>query len=346
MTRGWQWAALIGASAILGGGLLTLQAPAALLLGPMLCAVAAGIGGAAIRVPRWAFLGAQIVIGCLCARSVTAGILVTIAANWSPILAVVAGTLVSAFLVGLTLSRFGRLPGTTAAWGSSPGGASAMVAMAAEFGADPRLVAFMQYLRVILVTLSASMVSRLLIGARAGEGAPVALDFSSLPPLGPFALTLGVGALGYGLARAARLPAGAMLGPLLVGAVAHGAGWVEITLPDPLLAVTYATVGWYVGLSFTLTTVRHAFFALPKLLVATGALILLCGGSAWALTRLEGVDPLTAYLATSPGGLDSMAIIAVGSHADIGFVMAMQTLRLVLVILTGPTLAKLIVKLS
>ena len=42
------------------------------------------------------------------------------------------------------------LPGTTAVWGSSPGAATAMVLMAEAFGADARLVAFMQYLRVDL----------------------------------------------------------------------------------------------------------------------------------------------------------------------------------------------------
>jgi membrane AbrB-like protein len=55
-----------------------------------------------------------------------------------------------------------------------------------------------------------------------------------------------------------------------------------------------------------------------------------------------GIDPLTAYLATSPGGLDSIAVIATGSRADVPFVLAMQTMRLFFVILTGPPIARLI----
>ena len=35
-----------------------------------------------------------------------------------------------------------------------------------------------------------------------------------------------------------------------------------------------------------------------------------CGLLAWCLMRLGHIDALTAYLATSPGGLDSVAIIA------------------------------------
>ena len=41
---------------------------------------------------------------------------------------------------------------------------------------------------------------------------------------------------------------------------------------------------------------------------------------------------------------DSVAIIAIGSHADVSFVLAIQTLRLFLIILVGPPLARLIAR--
>ena len=63
-----------------------------------------------------------------------------------------------------------------------------------------------------------------------------------------------------------------------------------------------------------------------------------------SLVRVLHTDALTAYLATSPGGLDSVAAIAADSRADVPFVMALQTLRLVIVVLTGPLLARLLSK--
>ena len=51
---------------------------------------------------------------------------------------------------------------------------------------------------------------------------------------------------------------------------------------------------------------------------------------------------MTAYLATSPGGIDTVAIIAAGSRADMSFIMAMQTLRLFSILLAGPLLARFI----
>jgi membrane AbrB-like protein len=73
-------------------------------------------------------------------------------------------------------------------------------------------------------------------------------------------------------------------------------------------------------------------------------LILLCGGLAALLVMLAGVDPLTAYLATSPGGADSVAIIAASTKVDLPFVMAMQAARLIVVILTGPSLMRLVAR--
>ena len=59
------------------------------------------------------------------------------------------------------------------------------------------------------------------------------------------------------------------------------------------------------------------------------------------LVFVLGIDPLTAYLATSPGSLDSVAVIAASSNVDIAFVMTLQTARLILVTFIGPWLARL-----
>ena len=120
---------------------------------------------------------------------------------------------------------------------------------------------------------------------------------------------------------------------------------MTISLPPWLLVAAFSLIGWWVGLRFTRETVRYAFRALPVMLAGIVALILLCGLSAVMLVWLVGTDPLTAYLATTPGGLDAIAIIAVGSNANISFVLALQTVRLFVVIVTGPMIAKLICRL-
>ena len=76
------------------------------------------------------------------------------------------------------------------------------------------------------------------------------------------------------------------------------------------------------------------------MLASIAALIAACAGLGWVLAQVAHIDALTAYLATSPGGADSIAIIAAGTPVDVPLVMAIQTGRFVAVLIFGPALAK------
>jgi uncharacterized protein len=121
---------------------------------------------------------------------------------------------------------------------------------------------------------------------------------------------------------------------------------MTITLPPWLLAIAYALVGWSIGFRFTREIVLYAGRQVPRMLASIFTLIAMCGGLAFALHEAAGTDALTAYLATSPGGADAVAIIAASSPVDVPFVMAMQIGRLLIVILIGPSLARMIARLS
>lgn len=334
------WAALVSVSVLLGWALGRAGFPAAFLLGPMLVAIVFGVRGAPIRVPRLGFLAAQAIVGCLVAHSVTGEIVATLREDGFVILAVVLVTVAVSAVVGAVLTRLQVLPGTTAAWGSSPGGAAAMVAMAEAYGSDARLVAFMQYVRVAVVVVSASLAARLLADA----GAVAAVPDGPAPTVSAIAATLAIAVVGAAGATLLRLPSAALIGPMLLGATLHAFGLLDLALPEPILAAAYAGIGWYVGLRFTRETLATALHALPGILAATLAIVLICAAWAWGLTGLLAIDYLTAFLATSPGGLDSVAIIAVGSQVDVSFVLAVQTLRLLVVLATGPFLARWIAR--
>jgi membrane AbrB-like protein len=242
------------------------------------------------------------------------------------------------------LTRWQVLPGTTAVWGSSPGGASAMVIMSEAYGADSRLVAFMQYLRVAFVAVGASLISRLWVAADGAEPPPLNLFPEVDWPA--FAATAAFAALcAYGVVRF-RIQGGTILLPLFLGAVLQGVGLLKIELPMWMLAIAYALIGWSIGLRFTRSIIKHAARAFLRVSGSILLLMGLCGCMAFALHVFAGVDPLTAYLATSPGGADSVAIIAASSDVDVPFVMAMQTGRLLIIVLIGPMLARFIARRS
>jgi membrane AbrB-like protein len=333
------WAALLAASLLVGGLLQRQGFPAAFFVGAMACAVVFALSGAGLAPPRKLFLAAQSLLGCAVAESVTGAIVVTIAKDWAAVSLITASTILAGGLVGWTLVKARALPGTTAAWGSAPGGASAMVAMAEAYGADARLVALMHYLRIVIVVLTASVVAHLLSGSvpPAVAAAPATLAFGDWPPLlATLALAAGGGFLGYRL----KVPAGALLVPMLLAGALHACDLVTFHEPLWLKAAAAMGIGWYVGLGFNRKLLLFAFRLLPRILLSIVLLIGLCALSAWLLVVITHADPLTAYLATTPGGLDSVVLIAMGGEADVALVVAVQTLRLFAVILAGPAIAR------
>ncbi|MGN6142561.1 MAG: AbrB family transcriptional regulator [Mesorhizobium sp.] len=338
-----QWLFILVLSLLGAGALEAAALPAALLIGPMLAGIVAGINGATVRVPRLAFGAAQAIVGCLVAASISPGIFPTFAADWPLILGAVAATLIASSVLGWLISRWRILPGTTAVWGSSPGAATAMVLMAGAFGADQRLVAFMQYLRVIFVSMAAAVLARLWVDT-SGVEVPAIVWFPTIDPK-PFAATLLIALIGASAGRLLKLPSPYFLGTMILGTVLHLGAGIDFQLPQWLLAVSYAAVGWAIGLNFTMPILRHATRALPQIVAAILVLIAVCGGVAWLISRTLGIDPLTAYLATSPGGMDSIAIIAAAAdNVDISFVMALQTVRFLIVLVLGPSMARLIAR--
>ena len=294
-----RWAVLVALSLGLVVGLEAAGIPAALLLAPMAAGILIASTGGKLRVAGPAFQVAQGIVGCMIAGSITPTILSAVAAHWVLLLSIILAVIVGSSLQGWLLARWRVLPGSAAVWGSSPGAASAMTLMAGAHGADMRLVAFMQYLRVVFVALAATSVARIWIDPRATTVA--GLDW--LPPVSPLGLaeTLALAGLGGALGRRLKIPAGSLLVPLVVGAVLHGTGLIALDLPPWVLAPSYMMIGWNIGLGFTPAVLGHAARALPRVVLAILVQITTCAGLAYLLTRLLGVDPLTAYLATSPG---------------------------------------------
>ncbi|MCF3640554.1 AbrB family transcriptional regulator [Rhizobium sp. TRM95111] len=333
-----QWVLLAALSLVIAVPLEYADFPAALLIGPMLAGILVAVGGGSIRLPAPFFFFVQIVLAMMIAGTVSPELVGTFAANWPLFLAVVLSVIAMSTLCGWLLGRTAILPGTTAIWGSSAGAASTMLVMADAYGADVRLVAFMQYLRVVMVASLATVVAHFAAPQTAAQ---------DVPWFGPFepaalALTLAVGIGGGFLGTMLRVPAGAFLMPFVLGAALNFSGHLTVELPQWLLALSFALLGWRIGLGFTRSILLHARRALFPTFASIVVLIGFCGTLALLLIVLLGVDPLTAYLATSPGGLDSVAVIAASSDVDLSFVMALQTSRLVIITLIGPAVARFV----
>ncbi|QPO13915.1 AbrB family transcriptional regulator [Thalassospira sp. A40-3] len=343
MPKPVQWLLLISTSVVFSVLLHHWKVPASLLVGPMIIGILMGTNGATIAAPKQLYLGAQSVLGVMIGGSMTIGILTSFATDWPMILGVTGITLLASSFLGWILCVKQVLPGTAGIWGSTPGAASAMVIMADAFGADARLVAFMQYVRVVIVVGVASSVANFWVDPETLAAMGPHDWFPAFDPVG-FALTLSLVVACCFVGQKVRLPSGPLLVPIIVTMILHVSGFFDVVLPEWFLGLTYAMIGWVIGLKFTPPVLRHAAHALPKILLSIFVLISFCAGISGLLVYFMDIDPLTAYLATSPGGLDSVAIIAASTNVDLSFILVLQATRFFMVLAFGPPLARLVAR--
>jgi membrane AbrB-like protein len=312
-----------------------IGAPAALLLGPLAVGMIFGLCGARTRLPVAVRASGQAVIGCIIAVAIGGSVGPALLTSL-PILAASSGAIL-ALSMGLaaTLTWARWFDGPTAVWGLAPGGAAAMVSLAEDFGANAQVTALMQYIRILFAAASAILVSHFVAPA-----APAHVDVDWFPAVSLRGIvdTLVLAAAGFLAARLTGFRPAIFLLPGLGGAALFAAGWVDPALPPTLVLPAYAVVGLSIGLSFTRPTLAACFRQLHRIAASVVMLLALCAAVGVVMSVGFGVDPLTAYLSTSPGGIDAVLIVASSHHLDLSFVLAAQMSRLLLTLVAGPAI--------
>ncbi len=334
-----RWILLLAATAVAGRLLDLAGVPSAYLFAALLVGLGVAlIAPGTVEVAPGVFTAAQALTGVVLGAYLQASSLRAVAGAWLPVAVVSAATLALSVLAGKALARTTGLDEPTAALGMVAGGASGIVAMATELGADDRLVAFMQYLRVLVVVLLTPVLAALLFGD-AGGGAPPPTHWLAQPH--DWLITLLAAPAGVLAGRALRLPAGTLLGPMAVaGALTLTGALGAFVVPGLVREAAFVGIGLQVGLRFTVAIVREVGRLLVPVLLTVLALLVACFGLALCLAPAADVSRLDAYLATTPGGLYAVLAVAFGAHADTTFILAVQGLRLLVMVLLAPLVVR------
>lgn len=343
------WLALGGVAFALGEAASLIGLPAPHLLVALVVGAAAALSGAVKRqLPKPAAVASQAGIGVLMGSYVTPAALQSAGATALPMMAVTVLTIGLCLMAGALLARWGRTSLAEGALSLVPGGSAAIVAAADDLGADSRLVAFSQYLRVALVAFTAPVVATAMHPATDGStgagGAPLWVDPHRILHLSqgahqlPGLLMLGaVCILGVRAGRRFSMPAPALLGPMVVTALFVFTGTAQGFAPDGVLrSLLFALVGLEVGLRFTWASVRSIGRLFPHVLFWTMAVCLACGGLAWAFSAALGLPLVDAYLATTPGGINAVLATAASMDANLPAISTVQSTRLLIVMLVTP----------
>jgi uncharacterized protein len=296
-----------------------------------------------IELPRAVSFGAQGVVGTALGAGFTLGTLQLLGRHPVVSVFVVVSILAIGAFNGWLLWRFTRLDVATAFLGTMPGAISSMVAMSESLRADPRLVAVMQYARLLLILISLSLVTPIVSGlspsyvdqrpAITGILLPADFVWWKLTILAVLACVGGfTGAWG-------RIPAGAFVIPTVLYCLLELSGVQPGRLPGPVTAAAYLVMGLHIGCRFRRSTIAAGR---NILLPVCGTTLLLLAGSfflAWILTLKMGLDPLHAYLAVTPS-IDAVAAVAAELEGDSGVVFTLHLARFLCALIFAPWLVR------
>ena len=215
-----------------------------------------------------------------------------------------------------------------------------MPVLAQELGADYRYVALSQYLRLLAVSFTLPLLTPFLglySQGTAAQSDPGTFTWTS------WLVMILIIVLGEPIGKLLRLPAAGFLAPLFLTVTAlfllpEG---TSLLPPDAVRVAAFLAIGWMAGGGLSTTALTSFARQLPITIAFIAILLTGCAAMAWVLHAWLGVSYLDAYLATTPGGLET--VLALAGEANSGPVVAsVQIIRLLFVLIIAGWLPQLI----
>ena len=340
--RNISWLLVVVVTAVVSVVLALIGLPSPVLFGSlvggMVCALTRR---EELTLPKATMTVGQGVIGVVIGAMVDLATIRALGGDWAVILGVLVATLVVSVLLGQALRLHRGVSGVTSAFAFIAGGASGIVALARDLGSDERVVTVIQYLRVLLILLAMPVITTVVFRPGQVEHGQAPQAAHSPWWVGTLFVLLCL-PTGYALGRLTRLPSASLLGPLLVAVALSITGWFgPVEVPEVLQNLGYALIGVQIGLRFTRRSLLSIAKMLPLAVLLILAIIAACAGLGVLLAQVTGVSQLDAYLATTPGGLYAVLATAAESGSNVTFVLAVQVLRVFVMLLLAPLLARL-----
>ena len=335
--RRFDFAAVARAMAIgaVGGAVFAwLEAPLAWMIGAMCATTIASVAGVDVRMLPALRQFMIAVLGVMLGSAFHPEIVEQMA-RWSLSLSVLFVYMV--MIAGLVMLYFRKVMGydpATAYFSAIPGGLNEMVVVGGTMGGDDRTIALTHASRILLVVMVIPFWFRLVEGYQPSAASAGAL-FATIPAFDLDVMAL-CGVVGFFAARLVKMPAPALIGPMVMSAAAQLTGVTTSRPPVELINIAQVVVGTGIGCRFAGVSMARMARAMAA---AAGSTVIMVGSAvAFAVALHAAIDlPAEALvLAFAPVGLAEMTLIALSLGIDPAFVSTHHVVRIFLVVVLAP----------
>ena len=231
--------------------------------------------------------------------------------------------------------RLGRYDPVTAFFCSAPGGLLESIAMGEARGCDIQLLTLQQFLRIIVVIMIVPMLMSLWIGAPVGSAAGVQITHGVQADMTVQQVMIGVAVViaGLGLGLKLKIPAGQLMGPLLVAAAVSLSGLTTPQLPEGLITIAQMVIGTALGSRFAGLKRDMLVRGISLSFASVTALLLIALAICLILQKFQPLPFDVLLISFAPGGLTEMSLIALSLNANPALVSLHHMYRIILTVL-------------
>lgn len=327
--------------------------PAGSLLGAMFFVMIISIFWGNCFIPKCMITAVRISAGTFIGCRILRSSLLSLKKIFAPMLFFVFFMIILSIFSGFVIYNTSGIHKATAFFACAPGGLTDMSLISEEFGSDMSNVVLLQFIRVIgCMTFIPFVVKR--IGRRKTKNNNysckkiISLDLQSCEYKSctnktiNFFFTILIGFIGGFIGLTMSIPAGEMIGAFIFVAF-FNIFVFRLSMPEKIKRGIQILIGAVVGSGMTMDNVLGLKnLIVPAVMVA---IFLLTIGIfiGFLLNKIWNIDINTALVATSPGGLTEMSLIASDVGADVSVVTSLHFARILAVIIIYPIIIKLVI---
>jgi membrane AbrB-like protein len=325
----WSWSYLVAAA----GGLLFvwLALPLPWLLGALTVVLVLSVTGRPIEQPQALVLPVRSLLGVAIGSSFTPDLIGKAGAATVSLLLLIPYTVLITLMGTFLLVRLARFDRATAFFSSAPGGLADMMLYAQDAGANIRRVTLIQAARVLVIVFALPFWLQFIGGLPLGGAVPKTLHIWQLT-LGDAAVIAFLAWAGWRIADRLGLVGGSIVGPMVLSALAHGAGLTDAKVPVEIIVLAQVTFGIVIGAQFKGISLSEFVTTLSWGLAFAFLLVIAAGGMAISVAALTGLDPTSLLLSYAPGGQNEMAVMGLILGIDVAIVALHHLLRVLMVV--------------